>query len=548
MPRRVKKSFPLGAFQATPARLKAEITANMDPTMLSLLQEHLNEDIHSHQGLVQLPDGAAAAHVANWDFLGEEVIDLAPFLTGSFISDIFSPNNRTVETIIPKERFFPELNSTFIVTPDSGTAPLAVNFDAVVTGGKDTVTFKITPGDGSADITGSGRTISEAFTYNSAGAFTATLVVTDDRGKTITKQVGVGVDAAPPTPPAEKLFVTAFTGHRTMINGDFIAYEDMSGSVSSPQLKVYTISTDTSQDIAKKGFFSPYQITNGFVMYQNTLGEGVLFEIATGIKTILPTIGGHKAWISMGYSGQYFLAQGITPRRLALIKADAATTQTAKGPILDAFGSEVFSATIDGKTILVVMIDTTRTPPLRAVKCVAPTTLDDIFNGVNSFALTEITYRGVPFSGGFQFPRGFGLVLGPQVNEAGDFGFAHQNEKSAFLIGTPTDLNGDGDVIDAPIGLQNLTDGTVVYLSPTKILDLRDLFFGCIAGTDKAVMQALSALPPGNGGEMFYITPSDLTIKSSKVEGQGMSFDGSKVSFANIDNKLAYMDFDFVAE
>ena len=77
---------------------------------------------------------------------------------------------------------------TIIVTanPSTGTTPLTVQFTATVTGGFEPNTVTWTFGDGT---TGSGTSVSH--TYQSAGTFTVTGVVTDARGRSASNSAAV---------------------------------------------------------------------------------------------------------------------------------------------------------------------------------------------------------------------------------------------------------------------------------------------------------------------------------------------------------------------
>jgi hypothetical protein len=104
----------------------------------------------------------------------------------------------------------PNAAPTAVLTasPDSGTAPLAVNFDGSGSYDPDTAppadtiaSYTFDFGDGSAPVTQSGATTSH--TYNTASNYVARLSVTDSRGaaSTNTAQAVIAVSPAPtPTP------------------------------------------------------------------------------------------------------------------------------------------------------------------------------------------------------------------------------------------------------------------------------------------------------------------------------------------------------------
>jgi len=85
-------------------------------------------------------------------------------------------------------------SASFTATPNSGTAPITVSFNASASADSDgtIASYAWNFGDGT---TGSGVTTQH--TYTAAGTYTATLKVTDDRGATSSTSVTVQVQAAP---------------------------------------------------------------------------------------------------------------------------------------------------------------------------------------------------------------------------------------------------------------------------------------------------------------------------------------------------------------
>ncbi|MDE1819539.1 MAG: PKD domain-containing protein [Euryarchaeota archaeon] len=84
--------------------------------------------------------------------------------------------------------------------PQSGAAPLSVNFAAAASGGTAPYTYSWNFGDGSA--AGSGLAVSH--TYQSAGSFTVTVTATDSAspGHTASAGITITVTGAPPPPPS----------------------------------------------------------------------------------------------------------------------------------------------------------------------------------------------------------------------------------------------------------------------------------------------------------------------------------------------------------
>ncbi len=84
-------------------------------------------------------------------------------------------------------------------SPLSGAAPLAVSFNGLGSSDSDgtIASYAWNFGDG---VTGSGVTVSH--TYNTAGAYTATLTVTDNQGATSSDSVSIAVSSDVPTAPS----------------------------------------------------------------------------------------------------------------------------------------------------------------------------------------------------------------------------------------------------------------------------------------------------------------------------------------------------------
>ena len=121
--------------------------------------------------------------------------------------------------------------ASFTATPVSGTAPLAVSFDASASTDSDgsIATYAWTFGDGAS---GSGKTA--AHTYTSAGTFTATLTVTDNLGATGTSTKTITVSAPANRPPTASFTATPVTGTAPLaVSFDASASTDSDGSISS---------------------------------------------------------------------------------------------------------------------------------------------------------------------------------------------------------------------------------------------------------------------------------------------------------------------------
>ncbi|MBC7220784.1 PKD domain-containing protein [Candidatus Bipolaricaulota bacterium] len=94
---------------------------------------------------------------------------------------------------------FSPLTAVLTATPLSGVAPLSVTFSAAGSSGT-IVSFTIDfETDGVVDYTGTDITAGVNHTYTSAGTYTATLTVIDNRGRTATDTVTITVTAPPTT-------------------------------------------------------------------------------------------------------------------------------------------------------------------------------------------------------------------------------------------------------------------------------------------------------------------------------------------------------------
>ena len=119
----------------------------------------------------------------------------------------------------------------FTATPTTGTAPLAVSFDASASSDSDgsIASYAWTFGDGG---TGSGKTASHS--YTTAGTFTATLTVTDNQGATGTTTRTITVTGATNRPPTASFTATPVTGTAPLaVSFDASASSDSDGSIAS---------------------------------------------------------------------------------------------------------------------------------------------------------------------------------------------------------------------------------------------------------------------------------------------------------------------------
>lgn len=87
--------------------------------------------------------------------------------------------------------------ASFRATPTNGTAPLVVTFDASASGDPDGTLAGYAWNFGDGVTSTAGPVV--AHTYTRGGSYTATLVVTDNRGATATQSIGLTVAAAPTT-------------------------------------------------------------------------------------------------------------------------------------------------------------------------------------------------------------------------------------------------------------------------------------------------------------------------------------------------------------
>ncbi|MFY9717382.1 MAG: PKD domain-containing protein [Thermoplasmata archaeon] len=95
----------------------------------------------------------------------------------------------------------PDLTGAISASTLSPTTTTSVSFTATPTGGTPTYTYAWTFGDG-----GTSTSATPSHTYSSAGTFTATVVITDAVGGTVTKTLSISVSKAPTVlglPPTE---------------------------------------------------------------------------------------------------------------------------------------------------------------------------------------------------------------------------------------------------------------------------------------------------------------------------------------------------------
>ena len=94
----------------------------------------------------------------------------------------------------------PTLQVSATGNPNSGTAPLTVNFQTIVGGGLSPYTYSWTFGDGSTS-----HTANPSHTYSSAGTYTAQVIVTDSASQTQTRSASITITVNPPPSPVGEI-------------------------------------------------------------------------------------------------------------------------------------------------------------------------------------------------------------------------------------------------------------------------------------------------------------------------------------------------------
>lgn len=124
--------------------------------------------------------------------------------------------------------------AAFTYSPSSGTAPLAVTFDASSSYDSDGAVTSYQWQFGSGDGT-TGKTVQH--TFDSAGYYTVTLVVTDNRGATSSTSHGVTVSVGAKLQildyqlqPYDNMFMPwVIIGHAKNVSGKMLSYASVNG-------------------------------------------------------------------------------------------------------------------------------------------------------------------------------------------------------------------------------------------------------------------------------------------------------------------------------
>jgi PKD repeat protein len=187
-------------------------------------------------------DGSIASYA--WTFGdGNEAIGSAPSHTytaaGTYtvtltVTDDDGATAQSTATITAADPENAPPKASFTATPDSGTAPLEVAFNAGASADPDgeVSSYQWSFGDGNA---ASG--VAPSHTFTAAGTYTVTLIVTDDDGATDTAQTTVGVAKAGNTAPTAALSAVPSSGDAPLdVTFDASGSSDHEGGIASATL------------------------------------------------------------------------------------------------------------------------------------------------------------------------------------------------------------------------------------------------------------------------------------------------------------------------
>jgi PKD repeat protein len=265
-------------------------------------------------------------------------------------------------SVIVKVLQRPALALSVSVTPMNGTSPLAVAFNSVVTGGTPPYGYAWSFGDG-----GASASASPYHTFETPGAYTATLVVTDAAGGTARSSVRIVVSAPSYTVAVSEVGLPSGTPWSVAFGGR--TYSPNGTSVAVSGLAAGTYQWEAMEVVTCQGCRYVPLPTNGTIAVPATTTLRIQFQ-AEYLVTLLTTPAGGgtlspagTAWYLAGTSlslsahpdGTFILADWVSNQTIPLIGLAVAG------------GAATVTATINGPgTVLAQFADTWRGSYLRS--------------------------------------------------------------------------------------------------------------------------------------------------------------------------------------
>ena len=328
--------------------------------------------------------GSISADGATWTTVGSATVSmatsaLAGLAVSSHKSGTLSTATFTNVAVTPKPVNQPP-SASFTATPTSGTAPLAVAFDARASTDPDgtIASWAWVFGDGS---TGTGSTASH--TYGAGGTFTATLTVTDNLGATATKTAAVTVtNPALPAPWTDAdIGTVGATGSAFLVSGTLTvvgsgadiwdvadafhyAWQPMTGDGT---IVARVATQQNTNSWAKAGVMIRASTAAGsahaFVALTPTNGAAFQRRSSTGGASTNVSVGTYKApyWVRLVRAGNTFTGS-ISPDGTTWTTVGSATFTMASSALVGLAVSSHSAGVLSTATFTDLSVTTT-TPP-----------------------------------------------------------------------------------------------------------------------------------------------------------------------------------------